>query len=192
MKKALGLLLGIAGLIPETVISAYREGTTVFFFSMPEGALFVSVICFVYGWILIRAALQQGISMILINGIGMTLGGIFALLLSFLQTIFSTPYTQLTMSSFLPVTQGYDFMLLMTGLVVIGNVGCYMLYGYLLNRYTATVLTFGELITPLFVALYGWLFLNEHVHWYFFVSVATILAGMYLFYFEERRLGYVS
>jgi drug/metabolite transporter (DMT)-like permease len=191
-KKVVGLVLSVLGFVPELVASAWQEGTTILFFSWPEAALFGAVASFSYGWILVRTAIKDhGVPVMLVNGLGMLGGGCLALVLAFFDRLFN-PVTADRFISIIPVTNVEKFIILTAGLIAIGNIACYVLYGYLLKRYTATILTFGELFIPLFAAFYGWLFLREQVHWYFFVSVATILAGMYLFYVEERRLGYVE
>jgi drug/metabolite transporter (DMT)-like permease len=63
---------------------------------------------------------------------------------------------------------------------------------YLLQYYTVTFLMFLTLVDPLYVALYGWLFIGERVSWYFFVSVLMLFFGLYLFYKEELKHSYLS
>ena len=47
-------------------------------------------------------------------------------------------------------------------------------------------------IDPLYVALYGFLFLDESVGWHFFTSAAAVFIGLYLFHREDLRQGYSS
>ena len=60
-----------------------------------------------------------------------------------------------------------------------------MLYGYLLKSYTTTFLSFAGFLSPLFGALYGWVFLSEKISWHFYLSCAIVFAGLYLFYQDE-------
>ena len=79
-------------------------------------------------------------------------------------------------------------------LIIIANIICYNLYGYLLSRYSATFLSFAGFMTPLFAAGLGWLFLNEQVTWHFFATIFMVIFGLYLFHerkpivFEEKGL----
>jgi drug/metabolite transporter (DMT)-like permease len=72
-------------------------------------------------------------------------------------------------------------------MIIIANIIFYNLYGYLLHFYSATWLSFVGFITPLFAALYGWLFLNETIGWAYFISIFIVFWGLYLFYQDELK-----
>jgi drug/metabolite transporter (DMT)-like permease len=111
----------------------------------------------------------------------MLLGGIFALIHSFFVENWEP----------VPITDYFGFLRGVLLMILISNLICYNLYGWLLKRFTATFLSFAGLTTPLFAALFGWLILQETVSWTFFLSVAIISLGLWLVYAEELRLGYI-
>ena len=115
------------------------------------------------------------------NGASMTLGGACALI----HSLFVDGWTPLPISNYGGFFQGVFLM------IVISNLLCYNLYGWLLKRFTATFLSFAGLTTPLFAAFFGWLVLKETVSWSFFLSVGIISLGLWLVYSEELRLGYI-
>lgn len=191
-KKIIGLAICLLSFLPVLLSSDPTEGTNSFFFlSLPELGIFAAVVSFTYGWVVIRKAIKRHfIPTVFVNGIGMIVGGIAALITTYIAEIPNNPLQDLWIHPWLPVTQIMPFLLWAFILVMVGNVICYILYGYLLQKYTATFVTLGELATPLFAALYGWVFLQEHIAWSFFFSMIVLGIGSYIFYKEERRLGY--
>jgi drug/metabolite transporter (DMT)-like permease len=184
IKKVLGLAISFIGFIPEVVASSYKEGDTLFFVSWPEAVLFCSVILLVYGRVLLRVALRDHrVPVDLVNGLCTFIGGIISLSFAFWFS-----YNKMFVAR--DDLDGIKLVFLLTIIIGIG-VLLAVFYGYLIKKYTTPTIAFGELLAPIFAALYGWFLLEECVNWYFYVSVATILTGMYLFYAEERRLGYV-
>ena len=140
-----------------------------------------------YGWMMVKHLLHRNYALVMINGIGMTGGGILALILS-LVTEGMLGLREVTTA----VPQLVDLFgvagerLIMLGgycisLVIIANIIGYNLYGYLLSRYSATFLSFAGFMTPLFAALLGWIFLGEQVTWHFFATISMVILGLYLF-----------
>ena len=80
-----------------------------------------------------------------------------------------------------------DFLLNLIAVVLISNIVCYNLYGYLLKKYTATFVSFAGFMGPLFTALYGWILLGETVTWHFYASSIIVFIGLYFFYQEELQ-----
>jgi drug/metabolite transporter (DMT)-like permease len=191
VKKILGLAICLLSFLPILMAPEPGEVRSILFLSWPEIALISAVISFTYGWVVMRKAIKRHfIPTVFVNGICMVVGGITALLTTY---IFEIPYiTTLKpwLHPWLPITTIMPFLLWACILVVVGNVLCYILYGYLLHKYTATFVTLGELATPLFAALYGWAFLHESIPWTFFFSMIVLGIGSYIFYKEEKRLGY--
>lgn len=181
LKKWVGLLIGFLGFIPILLSQTSSEEETGKFllFSWAEIAVILAVICSVYGWILLKKVVsERDYSPIMANGISMLLGGSLALFHSFLVDEWNP----------LPVTEYEPFITCALILIVISNFICYNLYGYLLKQHSATFLSFAGLTTPLFTALYGWLYLGEIVNWPFYLSFAIVFSGLFLFYQEELKL----
>jgi len=189
LKKMLGLLIGFFGFLPVLIAGSSSEAlaSRFFFFSWPELAMFFSVLCASYGWIIVRKLGRQGYSILLVNGIGMLGGGILSLGTSFIFEGFPALKTS---SGFL-VTDVLIVAVYVFLLVLLANVLFYNLYGYLLQKYTVTFLSFAGFLTPLLAAVYGWFLLGESVGSSFFVTIFLVLVGLYIFYQEELRQGYI-
>lgn len=202
IKQVCGLIVGFVGFIPILVAQTPLEkiGLHVGFLSIYEIALILSVISSAYGWMIVKKLMDHHYSLVLINGISMTGGGVLALIFSFIKeglpVIKDTPVVMHTMATNVGIMGEHIIMLGMysLALVIIANIIGYNLYGYLLSRYSATFLSFAGFMTPLFAALLGWIFLGERVTWHFFATMVMVIFGLYLFHekkpivFEEKGL----
>lgn len=179
-KKWVGLTIGCVGLLPILMSTTPLEQAVggISFLSWPEIAVLISVITHTYSWIIMRKLIKdEKHTPIMINSISMTAGGILALFISFITEGFSAVST----------TNIPDFLFNLTAIVLISNIICYNLYGYLLKRHTATFVSFAGFMGPLFTALYGWILLGETVTWHFYASSVIVFVGLYLFYQEELQ-----
>ncbi len=201
-RQLCGLIIGFLGFIPILIAQTPLEtiGWHVGFLSCYEIALIFSVISSAYGWMTVKKLIDKKYSLLLINGIGMTGGG----LLAFLLSLFTEGYPLIkqaptTMPEMVAIFGQTGESLIMLGiysisLVLIANIIGYNLYGYLLSRYSATFLSFAGFMTPLFAAFLGWIFLDEKVTWHFFATMILVVFGLYLFHekkpivFEEKGL----
>jgi len=197
-----GLIIGFLAFIPILIAQTPQElnGWHLSFISGYELALIASVISSAYGWLIMKNLINKGYSFIMVNGIGMTGGGLLALILSFSKE--GLPLLK-NVAIFSPTlarhygTFGESIIMLCVyslALIIIANIICYNLYGYLLNRYSPTFLSFAGFLTPLFAALLGWICLSEPVTWHFFLTIGLVIIGLYLFHekkeieFEEKGL----
>jgi len=180
-KKWVGLVIGFIGFMPILLSQTLTEEMTgqFFMFSWAELAVMGATVFAVYGWILLGQLVKDnGYSPFMANGVSMTLGGTMALVHSFCVERWNP----------VPVTEMFPFLETMVLLIVISNIICYNLYGHLLKRYSATFMSFAGLITPLFTAVFGWLFLGEAVTGSFYVSAVIVFFGLLTFYQEELKL----
>ncbi|HML19247.1 MAG TPA: DMT family transporter [Candidatus Dependentiae bacterium] len=203
-RQWIGMLLGFAGTLPMLMgpgQAAEQAAMHIGFLSLPEISLLGSVVAASYGWIVMtKLVVNKHYSPIFVNGIGMLCGGFAAFITSFAfeakpllkcalqSTTFSAIEQTLgatwfccTMSDFL-IFMGYVLLL-----ILVANIIFYNSYGFLLKKYTPTFLSLVGLLCPLFTAFLGWLFLGEKVTWIFFVSLAVVLLGAYIFYKDELR-----
>ncbi len=183
-RKIIGLLIGFFGFVPVFLYQSGAEASAGSFlgFSFPELALMFATITSVYGWILLRKlGKEDGVSPWMSNGASMLLGGCMALV-----------HTFVTEGSH-PIAWEHvpQFMKWVGCIVLVSNLLCYNLYGWLLKHFTATFLSFAGLTTPLFAAAWGFLMHRETVPAPFFISMGIIAIGLWLVYFEELRLGYM-
>ncbi len=175
-KQIIGLVIGFIGLLP-IILTGSAEETEIgefLFISWPELAVLTAVALQSYTWILMKKLIKdKGHSPIFANGITMFFGGFLALLTSFWFDGFSA------------VKNAHAFWPWLFYVVIVSNVICSNLYGYLLKHYSATFVSFAGFITPFFTALYGWGFLGETITWHFYASCTIVFAGLYLFYQDE-------
>lgn len=177
-KQWAGFAFGFSALIPVIITTSPSEA---FFgewgyLSWPELAMLFSVAADCYKWILMRKLVKDHTcSPVMANGLCMGLGGLLALITAFF------------VEGMFPVTSVVPFTGYITVYILISNIISYNLYGFLLRSYTATFLSLAGFMAPLFGAFYGWLFLGEHVSWHFYLSIAMLSIGLYLFYQDELR-----
>jgi drug/metabolite transporter (DMT)-like permease len=178
--KWLGFIIGIIGFIPFFIEKSVAETNVggLFFFSWPEIALVVAALATVFGWIAMRRLVLDGYSPIVANGISMFASAFLIMPTSFFAGESWNPF---------PVSHWNYALFYIIITTIISNVIAYNMYGWLLNRYTATFLTFAGFASPLFTALFGWLLLTEQVSWTFVFSMVIVFIGLFLFHSEEQR-----
>ena len=194
-RQICGLIIGFLGFIPILVAQTPLEkiGLHVSFLSIYEIALIASVTASAYGWMVVKNLIHRKYPLLLINGISMTGGGVLALILSLITEGFlGVREVTVVMPQLVDIFGVAGERLIMLGgyclaLVIIANIIGYNLYGYLLQRYSATFLSFAGFMTPLFAALLGWIFLGEQVTWHFFATISMVILGLYLFH--EKKLA---
>ena len=77
-------------------------------------------------------------------------------------------------------------------MTLISNVFCYNLYGFLLKKYTATLLSFVGLLSPIFASLSEWIILGQPPSPILLASTGIVLSGLWIVYQEEIKLGYIK
>ncbi len=179
-KKWIGLIIGFLGFLPILLSQTDQEIATgsLWLFSWAEIAVVGAVVCSVMGWILLqRLVKEDGLKPIQANGISMFIGGILSLTHStFVESWQPTP-----------VSDWMQFGLWTVVLIIISNCLAYNLYGYLLQRFSATFMSFSGLSTPYFTAFFGFLFLQETLTPAFFLSSFCVGIGLTIFYLEELQ-----
>lgn len=184
-KKWAGLIIGFIGFLPILLNTTTTEDSTgkIGFFSLAELAVMGAAFCSVYGWIVLKQVVtDHGCSTITANGMSMAIGGGLALINSyFVESWNPIPTTDLSL-----------FFLYTAILIVISNLICYNLYGYLLKTHSATFMSLAGFTTPLFTALFGYLFIGETISLSFYLSFAIVLFGLLIFYQEELRVKSAS
>jgi drug/metabolite transporter (DMT)-like permease len=184
LKKVMGIAIGFAGFI--FMLAQDAPGELTFFqsscISAGEAALLIAAVTSVYGWSVMRSIVRDyRVGSIEANGIAMIVGGILILAASLVLegplVAFTTSW--MSMAPFLVLS------------VVASNILGYGLYGFLLNTYSTTLLSFAGLLEPPIAALYGYIFLAEPVGLHFFIAMTFVLAGLFIFYRQELSQGYV-
>lgn len=177
-RKWLGLAIGLFGLVPIllTPTSLCEQATvTTGFLSSGEIALLIAAIATSYGWISIKQLVyQKHVPIILANGISTLIGGLITL-------------TQSGFTETWPTLNNKYLWIYTAAAVIVSQLMAYNLYAYLLEKYSATFLTFAGFIMPFFTAILGWLFLNEEVTLTFYISSLIVFIGLCVFYLEEKN-----
>ena len=114
-------------------------------------------------------------SPILINGINMSISGVFAMAIS--------TFIGETVNIAAPM----EFIGWMTIIIIITNFICYNLYGVLLKKFSSTLISFASLTMPFFAAITGWLYHREVVSWHNFAATIITFLGLYIFYRAEKK-----
>lgn len=142
----------------------------------------LSVIFGALGWIYVRKMMLQGYQPLMINGIAMLLAGIESFAFAYIWEPNAT----------LPWGYMLEFVFWMVMIILLTNVIYYNLYARLLKQYTVTLLSFMGCIIPLFTAFFDWLLLGAAVTHHFLIALVVAGYGVYLFYQEELRQGYIK
>lgn len=180
IRKWIGFLISMVGVWYMIPPSEFTLGSCPI--SISYLLMLMSVISCSLGWVLVRKLLYRGYTSLHINGFAMLVGGIGALLSSKLLEPTAT----------LPWQHMHEFLLLLFGIIILANFIFYNLYGFFLKKYTATLLSFVGFLTPLFTSFYDWLWLDITVDFQFYVATIIVAYGIYIFYEEELRQGYIS
>lgn len=178
-RKLLGLTIGFAGMLP---LSWDSGALTVSWLptSIYDLGLLVSVTSAAYAWFIIKRLLQQGFSLIFVNGAMTLIGGILCALSHIVLSTISG-------AALVPAVTSWGCVLLcMLALIIISNVIGYTMYGFLLSRHSLTFVSFSGFLCPLFGLLYGYLFMHEACSMIHLASLACVFAGLLLFYWDEQ------
>ena len=192
IKKWIGLSLGVVGIIPVLYLQTGAEDlwTAFGFLSWPALAIIAAALFSVYGWVILRLTVKdQMVSPVMANGMSMLFGGLLALSHSmFVESWSPLPgfLGPVSSGNFAPFT---CWTLIMT---LISNIICYNLYGMMLKKFTATLLSFLGLLSPIFASFHGYLFLNEPISWTIFLSTALVSIGLWIVYSAELKQGYIA
>jgi drug/metabolite transporter (DMT)-like permease len=184
--KWLGMCVGFLGFLP---VLALQEGSEDLlkintFFSWPSLSVIFASFCGVYGWILLRLMVKdQQMNPVKVNAFSMLFGGALAFITSFI--IETSPLTQMYQLDAPPY---FGWLAL---IIFISNIVCFNLYGFLLKKFSATLLSFFGLLSPLFTSLNAYLFFNEPFHPIILLSTVLVSFGLFIVYRIELQQGYV-
>ncbi|MCC7414685.1 MAG: EamA family transporter [Epsilonproteobacteria bacterium] len=191
-RKWVGLVVGFIGMTPILLECEAQadEVCNPTLLLLAEAALIGSVICAALGWIFMKRLVKtHEYSPVMINGVSMIVGGGMALITSYLFETWPTLFVtvdQQGQSLNAGLMTAFFYMAL---LILLCNIISYNLYGVLLRSYSATFLSFAGFLTPLFTALLSSLLFGQSPSIWFFISVAGVGLGLYLFYGEELRIA---
>lgn len=178
--KWLGLFIGCIGIIPILLTTSAKEASLgeFFYISWAEIAILASAASHSYSWIVVRRLVRdKNYSPMMVNGICMFSGGLMAFATAGVFEGFR----------FVIHANIWYFIALLSFVVLVSNIVCHNLYGYLLRQYTATFLSFTGFMGPLIAAVYGWILFGNPITWHYYVSSVVMFVGLYLFYKDELQ-----
>lgn len=175
-QKSAGLMLGFLGMMPTLFTSSTQENLTgsIAFLSFPELAMLGAVASLGYNFIALRKLVKvHGCPAPLANAITMFSGGIISLNLALVAEpvwIYKAP--------------GIFFALLAIQ-IVNNNFICGNLQANLLKTYSPTFMSFASFLTPICAAFFGWILLGEDLHYQYLISLAIVMIGLGIYYYDE-------
>src|SRR5581483_1097486 len=153
-QKWIGLVIGFISLFPLLVTPQPYEGATFLWLSLPEIFMIFSVMSSAIGWITMKHMVKdEGYSPIMVNGVGMLLGGVLAFITSMVCEFNSSSKVGYLGGLVWNIPKFAWYTGLM---IVMANIIVYNMYALLLKRYSATFISFAGFLCPLFAAVYGW------------------------------------
>lgn len=176
LKKIFGIIIGVGGLAP-IIISQVGDQVAfgeLAYISLPEVVLFGAVISGAYAWFLVKQLMDRGYGFGVVNGYAMLIGGLMSLITSFAVEGFAAPVSDI------PSFIGWLLLLVLSA-----NIIFYNLYGYLLQRYSITFITFAGWLCPCFGTIYEWAFMGGTITWHYLASLILVIIGLYVFHQEE-------
>ena len=181
LRQFLGLCIGFLGFIPVLMDQSSSEEIMGSFLSIsvPEMGMLCSVVSCAYGWIMMKnIIIQYAYSYTTLNCFSMFFGGLIASLVNLI--LYYIGYIGGTSIEWIPTIM-YPLFLSLTSTVSV------FLYGQAVNNYSATFVSLTALSTPLFAALFGYIFIGESLTKGFFVSMLLLSLGLYIFYLDEEK-----
>lgn len=180
-KKIAGIFLGIGGLLPVILMQVNEQEARSFaHVELPEVVLFLAVVSGAYAWFLVKRLMDKGYSFGMINGVAMLVGGVMSFFTWMVGNWGNLAH---------PVTDWGSFIFWLMLLILSANIVFYNLYGFLLNRYSITFLTFAGWLCPCFATLYEWLFMEGTITWHYGASLGLVILGLYVFYQGELKVS---
>lgn len=175
LQKILALLLGYCGLL------LFLHQPLTAYFSQPfcfaDGAIVVSVLSFVYGWLLIAQRLREyNDNVVVLNGICMLGAGLLGFTFSYIHEV--QPYVA-DISSFIP---------LLLGIIVISNLFTHNLYAVCVKKYGLSLVQLASLVAPMFSALIASVAANKLPSISLLTSTVITLSSCYLFYSDQCKV----
>lgn len=171
--QCIGIFFAIMGSTLLIMGDNYTIDSASFFtISAPQVAALLAIAIGRYGWILIQMLLKKNrYTPIQINGMTMLGSGIISLATSPLFEQYNHIY----------IENHIQFTALMLYTVLIGSVFSLTLYASLLKKYSATYLSLAGFLVPIFVYLYGYLFLTEPISIHFIIALILTFLGLLIF-----------
>lgn len=178
-----GILISFMGSSLLVLSDLHANCISLLFLSCSELLVLCAITASIIGSFILQGLVKdEKYSSVMINGIGMLVGGLCALAHSW----FVEPWQPVPVNDLAPFV---GWALLM---VFLYNIIAYELYNRLSRYYTITFLTLSWLTTPFFTASFEYLLFGTPITYAFLAAYAFVFFGFFCFYYKElRTLGSV-
>ncbi len=178
VRKWIGLIIGFCAFMPVLLTESTQQSSFADTL-IAEILLLIAIASSCIGWIFMKKLITTfEHSYFFVNGVGMFFGGLLAGVHAYFFE---------TLPALSCLLHNHTFLFSLFYLIFVGNIICYNLYGNLLKKYSPTTLSFFGITTPLFAALFEWIFFSESVKLSFFITVICAFLGLYIFYKDELK-----
>lgn len=182
LKKWIGLLIGMAGIIPILISPSPAEETSLVWrhISWQELALVVAMVCEGFSWVCSRKLIREyQYSVFMLNGITLLLGG------------FLLEIAGLCVEPMPSLHQPLSVFVLSASLIIVALISNNWLTS-LFRTLSLSIISFSGLLLPIFTSILGYLFLGETITKDMILSFFIIAVGLYIFYNEEIKVNYIE
>lgn len=150
------------------------------FIALPSFFLCIAAMSSAYGALLMRKLIRyENACPTLVMGMSMVIAGILALAATCTEA--TTLYTA-DASTILP------FMGNLLAMILLSNIIAYSLYGVIIKRYSALLISCGSFVRSVFTASYASIFLHEVVSWHIIGCAVILAVGLTILYRDEVAL----
>ena len=176
-RKWIGIAISFVGFLPTILDHPATEAYvgSFGFLSLPELAMFIAIVSQSYSWIVMQKMAKMHANTTTVNGVSMLLGGVLALLTSFL---FKNDFT---------IAHPWEFLGWLSFVIIVTNFIFYNAQASLLKHFSATIIALTGLCAPLVATLTSALILSEPITWQFIFSSIMLALGVYIFYQTENN-----
>lgn len=194
--QIIGIIIGFIG---SLILIIDKISIKNLFISLPEIAIILSLILSRFGWIQAQKLLKSNkFTPIQLNITTMLSSGILSLILALLfKKISIRPLEHANLNIFnykifkyIVEFFGFNGLLLFFIIytTVIGNVFAYSFYAYLLKKHSSVYVSIFGFSIPIFVNIFGILFLNEKLTLNFISASLITFLGLTIFFREDIKL----
>jgi len=204
INKLFGMLMGCIGTLILTIGDPTCNVKSLICISWPELASLTGVITSRFGWMIAQRALKkEKFSPTQMNTITMLISALMSPLLAYFTgerywyflthaSLAGAPFSILYSFPFSNIGLDNSLLFFIVYTVVVGNVITYNLYAQVLKQHSAVFVALASFSVPLYVHLFGCLFLSENFSFDFLLACFVTFLGLLIFFLDERKTQRLS
>jgi len=182
-KKIGALCLGVAGVAPLIISHVNATSGPASEAIVGYCLVVLSTLGIIMSGIFAKHLVQvRGYQLFTITGLVMIGGGLLGLINSLVTEVWNP----------IPLTEPTVALPIIGVLFIFHSLIAFPLYGFLVQKYPITLVSFTQCIMPFLTALMGWYYAGETISVTFFISFIILAVSLYLFYHEELKEGLIK